>query len=160
MFPVPFWLVTALLKKKSTRVKFKHIIALDIRDVIAKLKTPKSFGNDTISSYVLKLALPFMKTSLAIMFNTSIETSLFPKCWKLARINPIFKGGDKSEKSNYRPISILPVISRLFGKLIADQSCRYMNENNMFSSNQSGFRHLHSALTCLLKNTDMTGTVG
>ena len=88
------------------------------------------------------------------MFNTSIETSQFPNLWKLARITPIFKGGDRSDKSNYRPISILPVISRLFEKLIADQLYQYMNENDMFSSNQSGFRRLHSTLTCLLKNTD------
>ena len=88
------------------------------------------------------------------MFNASIATSLIPKFWNLARVTPIFKGGDKSDKSNYRPISILPVISRLFEKLTADQLYRYMNENNMFSSNQSGFRRLHSTLTCLLKNTD------
>ena len=58
-----------------------------------------------------------METSLAIMLNTSIETSQFPNLWKLARITPIFKGGDRSDKSNYRPISILPVISRLFENL-------------------------------------------
>ena len=95
-----------------------------------------------------------METSLAVMFNTSIETSLFPKFWKLARVTPIFKGGDRSDTSNYRPIFILPVISRLFEKLIANQLYRYMNENNMFSSNQSGFRSLHSILACLLKNTN------
>ena len=87
------------------------------------------------------------------MFNTSIETSQFPNLWKLG-VTPIFKGGDRSEKSNYRPISILPVILRLFEKLIADQLYQYRNENNIFSSNESGFRQLHSTLTCLLKNTD------
>ena len=95
-----------------------------------------------------------METSLAILFNTSIETSQFPNFWKLARVTPIFKGGDRSDKSNYRPISILPVISKLFEKLIADQLYQYMTENNMLSSNQSGFRPLHSTLTCLLKITD------
>ena len=89
-----------VVNKKSTRFTFKHISVLDIRDAIAKLKTAKSFGNDTISSYFLKLALPVMKTSLAIMFNISINTSLFPKFLKLARITPIFKGSDRSDKSN------------------------------------------------------------
>ena len=152
--PNPFLAGDSVVNQKNTRFKFKHISTLDIRDAIAKLKTAKSFGNDTISSYFLKLALPVMETSLAIMFNTSIETSQFPNLWKLARITPIFKGGDRSDKSNYRPISILPVMSRLFEKLIADQLYQYMNENDMFSSNQSGFRRLHSTLTCLLKNTD------
>ena len=88
------------------------------------------------------------------MFTTSIETSQFPKLWKFARVTPILKGGYRSNKSNYCPISILPVISRLFENRIADHLHQYMNENNMFSSNQSGFRCLHSTLTCLLKNTD------
>ena len=88
----------SVVNKKNTRSKFKHISALDIRDAIAKLKTTKSCGNDTISSYFLKLALPFTKTSLAIMFNTSIETSQFPELRKLARVTPIFKGGDRSDK--------------------------------------------------------------
>ena len=152
--PNPLLAGDSAVNQKNTRFKFKHISTLDIRDAIAKLKTANSFGNDTISSYFLKLALPVMETSFAIMFNTSIETSQFPNLWKLARITPIFKGGDRSDKSNYRPISILPVISRLFEKLIADQLYQYMNENDMFSSNQSGFRRLHSTLTCLLKNTD------
>ena len=79
--------------------------------------------------------------------------------WKLARVTPTFKGGDRSDKSNYHLISILPVISRLIEKLIADQLYQYMNENNMFSSNQSGFRRPRSTLTCLLKNTDDWHTV-
>ena len=60
-----------------------------------------------------------MEISLAILFNTSIETSQFPNFWKLARVTPIFKGGDRSDKSNYRTISILPAISKLFEKLTA-----------------------------------------
>ena len=108
-----------------------------------------------MSSYFLKLALPFIENSLAFLFNTSIETSQFPDSWKVARVTPIFKEGDKTEKSNYRPISVLPVISRLFEKLLFDQLYQYMKyENGLFSPDQSGFLRLHSTLTCLLKNTD------
>ena len=128
-----------VLKKKNSRFKFKHISTLDIRDAIAKFKTAKSFGKDSILMYLLKLALPLMETSLAFLFNTSIEKSQFPNVWKLSRVIPTFNGDDRSDKSNYRPISILPVISKLFQMLIADQLYQYMNENNMLSSNQSGF---------------------
>ena len=108
----------SVVTKMNSRFKLKHISTLDIRGAIAKLQTAKSFGNDNISSYFFKLALPFIETSLSIMFNTSIERSQFPNLWKLARITPVFNGGDKSDKSNYHPISILPVISRLFEKLV------------------------------------------
>ena len=102
----------------------------------------------------MKLALPFIGNSLAALFNTSIETSQFPDSWKVARVTPIFKEGDKTEKSNYRPISVLPVISRLFEKLVFDQLYQHMKENHLFSPDQSGFLRLHSTLTCLLKNTE------
>ena len=72
----------------------------EIRDAFATVKTTKSFGIDNISSYFLKLALPFIENSLAFLFNTSIEKSRFADSWKVARVNPIFKDGDKTEKSN------------------------------------------------------------
>ena len=93
----------------------------EIRDAFATVKTAKSFGTDNISSYFLKLALPFIENSLAFLFNTSMETSRFPDSWKVARVTPIFKNGDKTDKSNHRPISVLPVILGLFEKLVANQ---------------------------------------
>ena len=102
----------------------------------------------------MKPALPFIGNSLAFLFSTFIETSRCPDSWKVARVAPIFKDGDKTEKSNYRPISVLPVISRLFEKLVTNQLYQYMNDNGYFSSGQSGFLRLHSIVTCLLKNID------
>ena len=142
------------VNKDKAKFNFKTIEVKDIRDAFAKAKTTMSFGNDNISSYFLKLALPYTGNSLAFMFNTSIETRQFPNSWKVARITPIFKDGDKTEKSNYRPISVLPVISKLFEKLVFNQLYQYMKENGLFTSDQSGFLRLHSTLTCLLKMSD------
>ena len=69
----------------SVRFKLKPIQVQEIRDTIAKIKTTNSFGTDNISCYFLKLSLPFIETSLAHLFNTSIETGQFPDSWKLAR---------------------------------------------------------------------------
>ena len=91
---------------------------------------------------------------MAMLFNTSLETSIFPDIWKIARVAPIYKEGDKSEKTNYRPISVLPVISRLFERLIYNQLYQHLNSNNLLANEQSGFRRLHSTLTSLLKSTD------
>ena len=90
----------------------------------------------------MKLALPYIENSLAFLFNTSIETSQFPDSWKVARITPIFKDGDKTEKPNYRPISVLPVISKLLEKLVFNQLYLYMKDNGLFTSDQSGFLRL------------------
>ncbi len=153
---VPNPLLTAdyEVNKHKAMFHFKSIKVEEIRAAFAKIKTAKSFGVDNVSSYFLKLALPLIENSLAMLFNTSIETSLFPDSWKVARVTQIFKSGEKTDKSNYRPISVLPVISRLFEKLVFDQLYQYMTDNDLFSPEQSGFRKLHSTLTCLLKNTD------
>ena len=102
--------------KTEAKFHFRTIGVQEIRDTFAKVKTAKSFGIDNIPSYFLKLALPFIENSLAFMFNTSIETSMSPDSKKFARVTPIYKNGDKADTSNYRPISVLPVISRLFEK--------------------------------------------
>ena len=142
------------INKHKATFHFRTIEVQEIRDAFATVKTAKSFGTDNISSYSLKLALPLIENSLAFLFNTSIETSRFPDSWKVARVTPTFKDGDRADKSNYRPISVLPVISRLFEKLVTNLLYQYMNDNGHFSCGQSGFLRLHSTVTCLLKNTD------
>ena len=82
--------------KNNLGFRFRTIEVQEIRDALAKAKTSKSFGNDNISCYFLKLALPFIENSLACLCNTSLVTSQFPESWKLARVTPIFKEGDKT----------------------------------------------------------------
>ena len=93
----------AHLNPDNRRFNFREIVFQDIRDAMSKIKTSKSLGSDNISSYFLKLATPHIENSLVFMFNTSLETSQFPDSWKNARITPVFKDGDRAEKSNYRP---------------------------------------------------------
>ena len=142
------------INDKSEKFNFRPVNIQDIRDALAKAKISKTFGNDNISYFFLKLALPYIKNSLAVLFNTSIETSIFPDAWKLARVTPIFTEGDKDDKSNYRPISVLPAFSRLFEKLITDQLYQLMEKNGLFSTDQSGFLRQHPTLTSPLKSTD------
>ena len=117
MFPNPLLSGEYEVNKSKVVFIFNTIELIGIRDAFVKIKTAKSFGIDNISSYFMKLALPSIDNSLAVLFNTSIETSQFPNSWKVARVAPIFKEVDKTEKSNYRPISVLPVISKLFENL-------------------------------------------
>ena len=91
------------MNKTKAKFNFRTIEVQEIRDAFAKVKTAKSFGTDNISSYFLKLALPFIEKSLAFMFNTSIETSMSPDSWKIARFTHIYKNGDRADKSNYCP---------------------------------------------------------
>ena len=119
-----------------------------------KMKISFGFGSDGIASHFLKIAFPVISSSLCRIYNLSMETGVFPDSWKEACVAPIFKGGNADDRSNYRPISVLPVVSRLFDKLIYDQFYKYLVSNKHLYSDQYGFRHLHSVVSCLLKCTN------
>ena len=100
---------------------FKGNHETDTHVAMSRVKVKKTIGNDNISGYFLKIALPYSSRILMLIFNTSIEASTIPVTWKIARVTPIYKEGEKSEKSNYGIISVLPVLSYIFEKLNNDQ---------------------------------------
>ena len=74
--------------------------------------------------------------------------------WKRARVTPIFKSGDTSQCENYPPISILPVVSKVFEKEVFRQLYSYLTEGSLLSKFQSGFRPKHSTVTALIQMCD------
>ena len=72
----------------------------------------------------------------------------------MAKVSPIFKNGSKTELNNYRPISVIPTVAKIFEKIIYDQLYQYLNENGLLNSGQSGFRSQHCTLTALLETND------
>ena len=73
---------------------------------------------------------------------------------KLAKVTPIFKQGDRGDMNNYRPISVISVIAKVFERIIFNQLSSYLSENNILSQYQCGFRFFHSTMTALLEATD------
>ena len=129
---------------------FKVISENDVMKVISKLKTSHGFGYDGITSFFIKIALPLISGSLCDLFNFSLFSGIFPTEWKIACVAPIYKSGARDDCSNYRPISVLPVLSRTFEKLIYNQLYQYLDNNWLIYKHQSGFRSLHSVVTSLM----------
>ena len=110
------------------------------------------------------IAVPIMK-----ILNIRITTGLFPDSFKKAKITPCFKKGDKSDMSMYRPISVLPLLSKLLERHVADNLKSYLNEYELLYERQSGFRANHSCETALtaiiddwitaIANNEIVGTV-
>ena len=98
----------------------------------------KSVGLDNIPNKLLKMAADVVAPSL--VFSQFINTGIFPNDWKEARVSPLFKNGVKNDPNNYRPISIIPAVSKIFEKIIFDQLYAHLNDNNLLSQCQSGFR--------------------
>ena len=103
---------------------------------------------------MLKLAGDIVGPSLTSVFKSSIDNGIFPSEWKVAKVTPIFKKGAKSDLNNYRPISLLPIVSKSFKKIVYQQLYDYLNENKLLSNYQSGFRSLYSTQTALLETTN------
>ena len=118
---------------------------------LEKLDTKKSTGLDNLPSRKLKIAAGVLAPSLAFLFNQSISSGIIPTEWKLARVTPIFKKGKRQDVNNYRPISIIPAVAKVFERIIYDQFFKYLNDNDLLVNCQSGFRSLHSTLTSLLE---------
>ena len=81
---------------------------------------------------LLKLAAPIVCHPLAYICNLSLFTSHFPSKWKVAKVTPIYKDGDKSDVSNYRPISVLPILSKILERVVHDQLYDYLTDKIFF----------------------------
>ena len=123
-------------------------------ELILKLSKKKAIGLDGISSQLIKISAPVIVALITEIFNCSVLTGVFPDEWKAARVTPVFKSGSPSDVNNYRTISIIPMIAKIFEKIIYDQFYKYLSVNNLLSNCQSGFRALHSTVTSLLNSTD------
>ena len=119
--------------------------------LLNKLNSSKSAGVDTVGPRILKLAAPVISRPIAHIINTSIKQGIFPDELKKAKVSPIFKSGDKETMGNYRPISVLPTISKIFEQHIASQLNNFLNDNHLLSSYQSGFRKFHSCQSALIQ---------
>ena len=75
----------------------------------------------------------------------------FPDDWKCARVTPLFKQGEASDLNNYRPISVISVIAKVFERIVYDQLYNCLSNEDIISTHQSGFRSLHSTVTALLE---------
>ena len=88
------------------------------------------------------------------IFNLSLQSGIFPHDWKLARITLIYKYGLKTDCGNYRPISVISIIAKVFEKVVCNQLRSFMKENIIIIDEQSGLRQYHSTETTLLDSTN------
>ena len=123
------------------------------QDVIKVTKTLKSMavGVDCINSFVIKSLLPRISTVLVHIINISFEHGIFPENWKKAVVTPIPKVSIPLSPSDFRPISLLPSLSKIIEKLANIQIVAYLVEHNFLDPYQSAYMKNHSTQTALLK---------
>jgi hypothetical protein len=104
----------------------------EICDCITTLKSTASAGADMVTSILLKTCKRSVAIPLAYIYNLSVECGVYPECLKHAVVIPIYKGGEKKIMSNYRPISIISTVSKVFEKIIGERMRRYLELRGFF----------------------------
>ena len=107
-----------------------------------------------MSPKTLKRIAPSFIHPLCSLLNLSIATITFPYKWKVGQVTPLPKGGQQRERNNYRPKSVLPILSKIMEKQVANSLLKYLQEKNLLYELQSAFRSGHSTETALIKITD------
>ena len=128
-----------------------HIPSHVVAQHLLTIKHNTSTGPDNLPALFLKKTATAIAPNIAKIFNTSITSSHFPVSWKQANITPVYKGkGGKKDPQNYRPISVLPCLARIFEKEIAKQLSTYVLQRGLIPKQQFGFRQNASTETALL----------
>ena len=121
---------------------------------LSRLKVTKASGPDGITARRLKDAAPVVAKPTTYLVNLTISTGLIPPEWKDVRVTPIFKSGARNDVNNYRPISVLPPVSRIMERVIQVQLLAFLTEHDLLSDYKSGFRKKHSTGTAVIYLTD------
>ena len=113
-------------------------------EIISNLKPKTSTGIDNVSSKLLRQTKDSITESLTIIVSQMLKTGTFPELLKASNVIHIYKKGDNSNLSNYKPIALLPSISKIFENPILTRLTECLKNNNIIHSHQYGFRKFHS----------------
>ena len=135
---------------KGTPITVFQVSEDDVYDKLNNIDVNKSAGPDGWHPRFFKEAAFELTKPLSILFQKSLDTSIIPSMWKTADVVPVFKKGDQKLPSNYRPISLTPVICKILESLIRDKLFDYLFRNTLLSIQQHGFVPKRSCVTQLL----------
>ncbi len=147
--------MTRMFPRQDGRPQLQEISPQDIWTLLQELSPAKATGSDGISARMVKACGDSLIEPLHFLFNLSIRTQTFPDIWKSAQITPLHKSGSTSQPDNYRPISVLPIFSKLLERSIHNQLYSCLTVSGALSDQQSGFRKGHSTTTCLAEFLDV-----
>ena len=143
-----------LTNPTDARFQFEEVSVDTTMQLISKLKSKDTKGHDLISNNLLKAIKHEIVKPLTFIINQSLKTGTFPDRLKVARVRPLFKKGDNQLITNYRPISILPSLSKIFEKVMRMQLTYYLESNTLMATTQYGYRSGHSTELASLELVD------
>ena len=143
-------------KGPSTHAKMDNIniTTNGVEKLLSALNPKKAIGPDQVSTWMLKSFAPILAPILQTIFTQSLRTGEVPLDWKRANISAIFKKGDRSDPANYRPVSLTSVSCKMLEHILASNIRKHLDQHNILSQFQHGFRKKHSCETQLLSTIE------
>ena len=147
-------LASSYVSRKKCTFHFTKVSEMKVFLLLDSIDCKKSFGFDKIHPFLLFSAALEIFRPLTYIINLSLEQGVFPDSLKIAKVIPIFKQGSRSSCNNYRPISVLSALSKIFEKCILNQLKFYFMTEDILVSNQYGFRSGSTTTDCLVELMD------
>ena len=147
----PLSTLKSLMKNRDLSFSMKPVYPAQIEEIISKLKNTSSFGLDMIDTYAIKLAQKELLPAITHIVNLSIMSQKFPSSWKKSKVIPLHKKDDKMDPKNYRPVAIVPVLSKILEKAVFGQIMDYMTEKELINVNHHAYRPGHNTTIALIQ---------
>ena len=122
------------------KLELRQVDCRNVREILKSLKVNKAAGVDKIPAKLIRDAEAELAPSINYLVNKSIKDSVVPAQWKVARVSPLYKAEDRLQTENYRPISVLPVLSKVIERIVHTQLSTHLDNINYLYSHQYGFR--------------------
>ena len=143
-----------LKKRTACQFEFKQVTVEMVDKIFDKVKSKTSTGIDGLSNKLIKSIKDEILEPVTHIINQSFLTGKFPDKLKLAKIVPIYKKDCENNFDNYRPISLLPSLSKIFERIMHNQLHEYFSSNELYYTSQYGFRSMHSTELATLELID------
>ena len=125
-----------------------------VNKIISSLISSSAFGLDQIDTSIIKLIKAEILPAVTHVINLSISKRKFPTAWKKSKVVPLHKKEDPLNPKNYRPVAIIPILSKILERVIFNQVIEYLNTNNLLHPNHHAYRAEHNTTTALIQMYD------
>ena len=136
--------MTYLSSENNNSLIWVPVTAVEIYIYLQALDNRKAHGFDNLPIRMLKDAAHIISKPLSYIFNLSLENGVFPDFLKTAKVTPIYKKGSREEPGNYRPISVLPIVAKVFEKIVNKRLIEFLDSHDILYKHQYGFRKKYS----------------
>ena len=151
----PLTKLKQIMQSRKCTFSLQPVHPDQVLDIISGLSNSNAFGLDCIDTSTVKLVKTEILPAVTHILNLSISSRKFPTAWKRSKVIPLHKKGDLLDPKNYRPVAIVPILSKILEKVIFMQMITYLNENHLLHPNHHAYRAHHNTTTALIQMYDM-----